>query len=423
MRDRHVRDRWMKDGTAATFGVLANAWKETVRDAMADIASTREGAKLKARKAIHRHTRDEAVRKRLYIALKYDRWPADPYLRRVMRRYMGRGRSRVSNQIIVRADNYKTFTLSDSGNVWLAVPGLERHKTVKIPLNTTVAPTGTLRLILRSGRIEVHYAIDAAAMKSSKRPCGDATIGVDKGYTEILTDSDGHRHGAGFGRLLAAESDHLKLKNARRAMIRAVADSARESGDIAKAERIARNNLGTAKRDRRRIRFRQQVRTETFGAVHAVIDKANQLVAEDLTRAFVSRKRMGKNTNRRLAAWTKGVTAEALENVSERRGSVLTLVNAAYTSQVAPCCGALGRRSGDRLDCTRCGAVWDADHAGAINVLNRNADPDIGLWTPHLRVKQILQERDRQRTRLPVQDPSAKVRGANYPIRATTSKK
>jgi hypothetical protein len=46
-------------------------------------------------------------------------------------------------------------------------------------------------------------------------------------------------------------------------------------------------------------------------------------------------------------------------------------------------------------------------HAAAINILDRDADSDIGLWTPHRRVKQIIQERaDRQRSRLPDQDSS-----------------
>jgi hypothetical protein len=49
--------------------------------------------------------------------------------------------------------------------------------------------------------------------------------------------------------------------------------------------------------------------------------------------------------------------------------------------------------------------VWHADHAAAINILDRATDADIGLYTPHWRVKQIIQERaDRQRSRLPDQD-------------------
>src|SRR5690349_14961797 len=58
--DRTIRDRWMADGTAVTFGVLANAWKETVRDTVADIRASREAAKVKARKAVWNHTSDNA---------------------------------------------------------------------------------------------------------------------------------------------------------------------------------------------------------------------------------------------------------------------------------------------------------------------------------------------------------------------------
>ncbi|MEU2638061.1 transposase, partial [Micromonospora fulviviridis] len=129
---------------------------------------------------------------------------------------------------------------------------------------------------------------------------------------------------------------------------------------------------------------------------------------------------------RRLAAWTKGVTAEALKNVSERRGSALVHVNAAYTSQACHRCGRFGRRSGDRFHCTWCGVVWQADVNAAINILQRAGDPDIALHTPHQKVKQILQDRtDRHRTRLPVQDssPATAGRRADHPNRSTMSNK
>lgn len=119
----------------------------------------------------------------------------------------------------------------------------------------------------------------------------------------------------------------------------------------------------------------------------------------------MSRARLGRATNRRLAAWTKGITAQALTDVSGRRGSAVRLVNPAYTSQVIPGTNSLGKRAGDRLHCTQCRVVWRADHTAAINILDRAVDPDIGLHTPHTRVRQIIQERaDRQRSRLPDQD-------------------
>ncbi|MEU9738523.1 transposase [Micromonospora chersina] len=425
LRDRRVRDRWLADGTHVQFAVLANAWKETVRDAMADIAANLAAAKVDVRRAISRRTTDPAERKRMFTALKADQWVDDPFLARQMRKHWRRGHNRTHDQIVVRADKYHT-AVDGRGRLWLAIPGLEPRKMVKIPLSTTVAPTGTLRLILDGGRVEVHYQIDAAQMRSSQRACGAATIGVDKGYTEVLTDSDGQPHGAGLGVLLSGESDRLKERNRRRAKLRSIANAAALRGDHAKAHRIKANNLGTMKRDRQARRHRARVRTEIFTAVHEVVDKAATVIAEDLTKRFAARKTVGKNMNRRLAGWTKGVTAEALKNVSERRGSALVHVNAAYTSQACHRCGRLGRRSGDRFHCTWCGVVWQADVNAAINILQRAGDPDIALHTPHQTVKQILQDRvDRHRTRLPVQDssPATTGRRANHPNRSTMSNK
>lgn len=249
-------------------------------------------------------------------------------------------------------------------------------------------------------------------MKTSQQPCGTTTVGVDKGYTEVLTDSDGNHHGTRLSALLTAESDHRKAKGRARAQLRSIANNAARRGEHAKSDRIIKNNLGTIKWERRRARWEAMVRTETFTAVHRVVDKAATVVAEDLTKPFTGRRPpLGKDTNRRLAGWTKGVTAEALTNVSQRRGSALVLVNAAYTSQVCPACGSLGKRSGDRLHCILCRVVHQADHAAAINVLQRLGDRDITLHTPHRVVKQIVQARtDRHRTRLPVQDSNPAYR-------------
>ena len=78
--------------------------------------------------------------------------------------------------------------------------GLPGAGQVRIPLDTSVAPTGTLRLILRGGRVEIHYRIDASLMRSTARPHGTAKIGVDKGYTEVLVDSEREHHGTGRSR-------------------------------------------------------------------------------------------------------------------------------------------------------------------------------------------------------------------------------
>lgn len=411
LADRAIRDAWMADGTAATFGVGGNAWKETVRDAVADIRASREAAKARVRRAISARISDEGERRRLFGLLRNDAWRGDGYLSRLMRSHWRRGHNHTANQIVIRADKYRTFVLAEGGKVWLSIPGLPGAGQVRIPLDTSVAPTGTLRLILRGGRVEIHYRIDASLMRSTARPHGTAKIGVDKGYTEVLVDSEREHHGTGLGRLLTAESDQRKAKNQRRSKLRAVAERARARGDHAKAERIRQHNLGTLKRERRTARFAGRVRTLTYEAVHAVVDKAHTVVAEDLTKPFSGHARQGKAMNRRLAAWTRGVTAQALRDVSERRGSALVLVNAAYTSQVDPATNTFAVRRGDRLHCSG-GVVWKVDEAAAVNILHRDGDPDITLFTPPRRVRQLLQERiDRQRTRLPVQDSNVDLRG------------
>ena len=69
LRDRQVRDAWLADGTYQRFGVLATPWKETVRDAMADIAANAAAAKVEVRRAIRRHTAAPDERNRLFTEL------------------------------------------------------------------------------------------------------------------------------------------------------------------------------------------------------------------------------------------------------------------------------------------------------------------------------------------------------------------
>jgi transposase len=277
--------------------------------------------------------------------------------------------------------------------------------TVRIPLNTTVAPTGTLRLILRDGRVEVHYQVDAATLKAAQRPCGTETVGIDRGYREVCIDSAGRRYGTRLGELLTVESDRLRAKNARRAKLRSIAEKAAKAGDQAKADRIVRRNLSRAKYRRQQTGARQAIRTKTYTAINALVDNAKVIAAEDLTKPIVGRS-LGRAWNRRLAAWTKGITAQALRDVSDRRGSAVVVVNAAYTSQTDSRNGTFGYRRGRTFHCFD-GVVLDADHNAAVNVLHRMSDPDITLWMPHNQVRQIIAARTRShRLRLPSQDSS-----------------
>jgi len=368
-------------------------WATTVLDVASDIKAYREAAKFQVRKAIRNRAEDDEERKRLYTLLKSDKWLEDSYLRRQMRKHFKHGHTQVDNQIVLDPELYNVFELG--GKAWIKVMSLERGKRIAIPLNTTVAPSGTLRLILKDNRVEVHYSVDSVDVCSIK-PCGEDTVGVDKGYTETFTDSDGKAHGEGLGKMLSAESDYLKVKYQRRGKLHAIA----KKSPPHKRKKIERNNLGRKKLDARKKRHAQNVRDKVYKATHSVVDKASTVVVEDLTAPIKSKKKYRKDQKRRLSVWVKGLMAEALDSVSQRRGASLSIVNAAYTSQTDSRYGILlGERNGDRFT-TFDGVVLDADTNAARNILARLNDPEIGLYTPYKKVKKVLLERTEQFKRL-----------------------
>jgi IS605 OrfB family transposase len=408
VKDREVRDMWMADNKH--FDVPARLWKETLRDVMDDIKMYSEAAKVKVRKSIQLHTDDNEERKRLYTLLKYDKWADDPYLRRMMRKYFKHGHSDVRNQIILDTDCYNTFNRNNK--VWVAVMSLERGNRIAIPLNTNIHPSGTLRLILRNGKVEIHYAIDEESVCSTK-PCGNKTIGVDKGYTEVFVDSDGDRHGEGLGELLSKESDYLKLKYQRRNKLKALANNHKNKN---KSANIKVNNLGRKKLNKRRELHKMNVRDKVFKATHTVIDKANNIAVEDLRSPIKDKQKYGKDQSRRLSGWVKGTIADSIETVSRRRGSSVQLVNASYTSQVDSTTGLLlGKRVGDRFYRAN-GDVVDADINGARNVLARLYDSEIQLYTPYRKVKEILVSRTERIQRLGLLNQDTSCNGPTNPL-------
>lgn len=400
MKDRSIRDLWLKE--KRDFAPLtANAWKETLRDAKADISANREAAKVKARQAVRRHSSDEKEQKRLYRLLRSDKWTEDKYLTRIMRKYCKRGHNHTYNQIIVRSDNYTVFQKNEKA--WIAVPSLVKGKRIAIPLSSCQRPSGTLRIILRDTTVEVHYAVEIKRTDD----CGNEVVGIDKGFTETFVDSDGVHYGRGLGAIISKESDYLKKKYQARNKIYKIA----EKSPLSKKIRIISQNLGRKKLNNRRIMAKERIRTVIFTAVHRLVEKAKVIVAEDLT-APMSGRSFGKNTNRKLSAWTKGVIAEALNTVSQRRSSSLQLINPAYTSQIDHRTGCFtGIRKGDRFYCEN-GDVYQADENAAKNVFARLNDSEISRWTNYKKVKSVLQKRtDSYRMGLLIQDSSCRPKG------------
>jgi len=252
-------------------------------------------------------------------------------------------------------------------------------------------------LILKDGEVEVHYTIEIAETHN----CGTATIGIDKGYTEVFVDSDGEHYGEGLGKLLTKHSDRLNKKYQARNKLRAILTKKPH-----KNPNIIKNNLGRRKLNRQNEKVQSQIKDTIGKATHKLVDKAEVIVAEDLTSPIKSNK-FWKNVIRRLSAWTKGVIATALDTISRRRGSSVILGKCAYTSQMDSRYGTvMGKRSGDSFHGFD-GVVLQADENAARNVLARLHDQEIDRWTPWQKVKSILLKRtERLRLGLLNQDSS-----------------
>ncbi len=348
-----------------------------------DIRLYEAACKEKVRKQIHARFKDGADRKKHFGLLKYDQWVNNPLLCRWMRKAKKHGKNHTHNQIILENGVYGQFKGKD-GRTWLKIPSLVRGRRIAIPLNTNTDLHGMLRLIVKDGIIEVH----CLANNKTHASCGTQTIGTDKGYTEVLADSDGEFHGEGFGDLLTPVSNLRNEKNKKRSKLFQIACKARP----AKQNRIIKNNLGTKKRSRQNRKIKQQIRSHCFKAVHSVADKAKHVIAEDLT-AGMPKRHNWKQFNRLMNQWTKGSITEALETVTKARGSCLHYVNAAYTSQMDSNTHLLqGKRVGDKFHHVN-GEVSQNDVNAARNVRQRLNDPDILRYTPYAKVRQILLDR------------------------------
>jgi hypothetical protein len=401
-------DIWRRYGALGNVGVSASAMRtgivgkkiydslpidgtiraETTKDIVNDILAYKAAAKRKVRQAIAKRTTDENERKRLYTLLKRDEWLSDPFLHRQMRKHFRHGRSAVANQFVVRSDKYSAEVVD--GRLIITVI-IARKYGDNIVLTTTTNGKNVdlsgcnLRVIVKDGFTEVHYATE----KAPGRECGELVLGIDKGYTEAFTDSDGDRHGQDFGRVMTEYSDKVAATGKQRNKLHALERKHREAGRIAKAERIRKNNLGRKKIGARKETTRKRLRTLAYQAAHSIVDKAAIVASEDLTGVIASRHQW-RRFNRRMSAWAKGVLAEALDSVCEQRNARHVLVNGAYTSQTDSTNGLLeGRREGDKFYRAN-GGVLQADHNAALNVLARLDDREISRFTPYREVRRIL---------------------------------
>ena len=137
---------------------------ETAKDVLNDIKAFEAAAKQKVRQAISRRAGDDkAEAKRLYGLLKRDLWEVNNFLHRQMRKHFRHGQARSGNQFVVRSDKFSTAVVD--GKLSITIRIAAKHGE-DITLFTTTNGDGVdlagknLRIVLREGFTEIHYAFD-----------------------------------------------------------------------------------------------------------------------------------------------------------------------------------------------------------------------------------------------------------------------
>jgi IS605 OrfB family transposase len=275
------------------------------------------------------------------------------------------------------------------------------RRRIKIVLKGFSAFRGNVQLFWKDGGFVFHVYKD---LKCEEPRTEGKELGIDLGYTEVLTDSEGKRYGDGYGEASSAVSDKRCRVQRTRNRLGAAARNKQKSGiakEIKKAKNIVKHNLGKKKQKRRYRRDRALLTSYVNQALNELFRSGVKVVVMERISA-VLRACYGKIMNRRLSNWLRGYIRERIHFKAKKFGVQTVEVNPAYSSVACPRCGFCDRknRAGDKFKCRFCGLDGKADHLAAVNILWRRADPEITIDTPKEVVLQIMKDRSKKFRRL-----------------------
>ena len=410
------------------YQVAYKPWERTFQSVIDDIHAVLEAAKSFVIRKIYRYFQPEKIivkgktktlehtsfRKELVQSLNSTEFMQYPLIKRWVRQEYHRGHTWVKNQIVLEASD---CTINRLGTiVSISFPGnplgKRSYERINLKFNCgRVKPTGRLRIIFdgdgafkhlgKTGRSSLSgnptsQPLPQVSAPHEVRLCypkvvtrqenhNTSIVGIDKGYTEGFYGSDNVVYADGIGLLMSNGVEKRHIKGKRRQKLWALSRKSPNS-------RIKRCNLGTTNQNKFQSKVRATLKTKIRTGVHQIFNSHKHIVCEDLSQP-IRNKRKSKKINRRLAAWCKGELQQAIEQVSQRCQSVVTLVNPAYTSQVDSRNGTLlGRRDGDRFF-TFDGEVLQADNNASTNILHRLTDTEIGRYQKAETVQKILLRR------------------------------
>lgn len=345
----------------------------------------------------------------------------DSYIRRLTRRYKPYPHI-TANRMMTLDENM--YNLKRGQKTFSFISTTPRHPfKVELTGGWFYQTTGDLQLILDPDkkRLEIHKLIKARAAGKNQ---SKKTIGVDKGLATLLSCSTEKEYGLDFSAMTRPEVERIAKRNTNRNQYVQLAKDLRHKiahleerintqgynkklqgqkrSLEAKLNKLISNHLGNKLYHKQHNRFNAQLDSVINCAIKTMIqvEQPKVVVKEDLTFTKDKLPTTGnpaeRKARRNLASWTKGRLNERMEYQFELKQIKSIDVNPAYTSQYCPSCYQhIEERTGVHHEiaiCKNCGPL-NANTMAAKNILAREDDPEIGIYTPYKKVKKILDER------------------------------
>ena len=346
------------------------------------------------------------------------------YLRRITRREKAKIPHSSTCRTLYLDDTMYDFskTEEDGHTVYLFSfsPGTENQKRITVRLKGPFCYVhrGNIRVVWDGQCISIHKTIRAKCRPARRRR--KKVLGIDKGYSTLLSCSSGKEYGEGFGDAMNAEANRRcvrskqrnrfiqKEKNARndlqkvRAAMKSVHDPEilewlreMESRLHSIADRTKARHVGSERYSAEEHRRQERLNSDVNHVIRTMIasEEPSEIVKEDLK--FTKNSRKGPRFRQKMSSWIKGYLDERLEYICDSFAIKHTDVNPAYTSQYCDKCGEPIRRSGkhhETATCPHCGSM-NANTMAAVNILHRLGDKEITVFTPYKKVKNIMEAR------------------------------
>lgn len=287
-------------------------------------------------------------------------------LRRLTRKYLTKPET----------DGGDCFSIAPSGYAYrdgaIYIVSRTAGQRMPIPLKDNQICDRQIRICMKDDFAALALPVEA---KIKKHKDYDGTIYIHIGYQDMFTLSNGTVYGQSLGAMTSSETQRLMQKNKERAKMRAVYQSSMMSGEQKQAERIAANNLGTQKYDRRK----EKERAKTQVLINTEINR--MLATEKPGRIVITKpvtvgktKLASKSANRNMTRSFYGYVRERLSYKCRIQSIEIVEINSKGTGSICSCCKAEGKRQLDGFWCPSCGYQASIALNGARNIENKYND-------------------------------------------------